>query len=160
MVKKTSQIILLSLFVVLTATAQKREKYEFIRNLPVYADSLIADLTYPMAWGNSEITDFDEWKRQPDAVVQLPARDIVKLAELIHAAKEDWLKDRPNKRHLNFMERIAKSCGLRWIGVNSSYDEIKETYSNERLRKERAEREKGHGEGVGNHSTDGEGTEH
>ena len=63
MVKKTSQIILLSLFVVLTATAQKREKYEFIRNLPVYADSLIADLTYPMAWGNSEITDFDEWKR-------------------------------------------------------------------------------------------------
>ena len=50
MVKKTSQIILLSLFVVLTATAQKREKYEFMRNLPVYADSLIAGLTYPMAW--------------------------------------------------------------------------------------------------------------
>ena len=38
-------------------------KYEFMRNLPVYADSLIADLTYPLAWGNSDMKDFDEWKR-------------------------------------------------------------------------------------------------
>lgn len=88
--------------------------------------------------------DFEEWKRQPDASIQLPARDIVKLAELIQAAQEDWLKDRPTKNHLNFMERIAKNCTTRWIGVNSSYDEIKETYSNERLRKERAERDVGH----------------
>ena len=88
--------------------------------------------------------DFDEWKRQPDACIQLPACDIVKLAELIQAAQEDWLKGRPTKNHLNFMERIAKRCGTRWIGVNSSYDEIKETYSNERLRKERAERDGGH----------------
>ena len=34
-----------------------------MRNLPVYADSLIADLTYPLAWGNSDIKDFDAWKR-------------------------------------------------------------------------------------------------
>ena len=45
------------------AFAQKREKYEFQRNLPVYADSLLKDLTYPLAWGNSEITIFDEWRR-------------------------------------------------------------------------------------------------
>ena len=43
--------------------AQKRQKYEFKRNLPVYADSLIADLTYPMAWGNSDIRDFGEWRK-------------------------------------------------------------------------------------------------
>ena len=43
--------------------AQKRAKYEFMRNLPVYADSLLKDLTYPMAWGHSPITDFDEWRR-------------------------------------------------------------------------------------------------
>ena len=43
--------------------AQKREKFEFMRNLPVYADSLLADLTYPLAWGNSDIKDFGEWKR-------------------------------------------------------------------------------------------------
>ena len=48
---------------VLTASAQKREKYEFERNLPVYADSLIADLTYPLAWGNSDICDFGLWKQ-------------------------------------------------------------------------------------------------
>ena len=42
---------------VLTASAQKREKYEFERNLPVYADSLI------VAWGNSDICDFGQWKQ-------------------------------------------------------------------------------------------------
>ena len=47
----------------LSAKAQKRTKYEFMRNLPVYADSLLKDLTYPMAWGNSPITDFSEWRR-------------------------------------------------------------------------------------------------
>ena len=46
-----------------SSLAQKREKYEFKRNLPVYADSLIKDLTYPLAWGNSPITDFDEWRK-------------------------------------------------------------------------------------------------
>jgi len=47
----------------LISFSQKREKYEFKRNLPVYADSLIADLTYPMAWGNSDIKDFGEWRK-------------------------------------------------------------------------------------------------
>ena len=45
-----------------TIFAQQREKYEFMRNLPVYADSLIADLTFPLAWGNSPITDFGAWR--------------------------------------------------------------------------------------------------
>ena len=49
---------------IMTASAQKgREKYEFMRNLPVYADSLIADMTFPLAWGNSDIKDFDEWRK-------------------------------------------------------------------------------------------------
>ena len=47
----------------LPSPAQQREKYEFVRNLPVYSDSLIADLTYPLAWGHSEVQDFDEWKK-------------------------------------------------------------------------------------------------
>ena len=42
---------------------QKRQKYEYQRNLPVYAEALIADLTYPMAWGNSKIKNFNKWKR-------------------------------------------------------------------------------------------------
>ena len=44
------------------AFAQQRNKYEFERNLPVYADSLLQDLTYPLAWGNSPIKDFKKWK--------------------------------------------------------------------------------------------------
>ena len=43
--------------------SQKRDKFEFRRNLPVYADSLIAALDYPLAWGNSNIRSFSEWKR-------------------------------------------------------------------------------------------------
>ena len=57
------QIMILCLCAFVSATAQKREKYEFMRNLPVYADSLIADLTYPMAWGNSKVKNFVKWKR-------------------------------------------------------------------------------------------------
>ena len=56
-------ILLLSMLIPLSASAQKRAKYEFMRNLPVYADSLIADLTYPLAWGNSKIKNFSKWKK-------------------------------------------------------------------------------------------------
>ena len=51
------------LLAVVVAFAQKRAKYEFKRNLPVYADSLLKDLSYPLAWGNSAITDFDVWRK-------------------------------------------------------------------------------------------------
>ncbi len=68
--KRIPNLLLLLVFAVLfvysshtDAQTQKRTRYEFHRNLPVYADSLIKDLTYPLAWGNSEITDFEEWRR-------------------------------------------------------------------------------------------------
>lgn len=61
--KSSISIMLLCLTTVVAVRAQKRENYEFMRNLPVYADSLIADLHYPLAWGNSDITDFDQWKQ-------------------------------------------------------------------------------------------------
>jgi len=61
--KKLTGCVFLFLMAVLTAYGQQRQKYEFRRNLPVYADSLLKDLTYPMAWGNSTITDFNEWKK-------------------------------------------------------------------------------------------------
>jgi hypothetical protein len=56
-------VILCTLSFSFSVSAQKRAKYEFQRNLPVYADSLLKDLTYPMAWGNSPITDFDAWRQ-------------------------------------------------------------------------------------------------
>jgi dienelactone hydrolase len=54
-------LLLLLLFPSVKAQ-DKRSKFEFMRNLPVYADSLLKDLTYPLAWGHSSITDFIEWK--------------------------------------------------------------------------------------------------
>ena len=81
--------------------------------------------------------DFEDWPRQPTASYSVPCEDALRLAELIKAAQDDWLKVRPSKNHLTFMERIAKNCPIRWIGRNSSYEEIKWVYSNERLRKER-----------------------
>lgn len=56
-------IIAVSVMTAMPLLAQKRGKFEFKRNLPVYADSLIKDLTYPLAWGNSDISDFDTWRK-------------------------------------------------------------------------------------------------
>ena len=58
-----SAIVSLLLLCSSHALAQKRDKFEFRRNLPVYADSLIASLDYPLAWGNNNIRSFGEWKR-------------------------------------------------------------------------------------------------
>jgi dienelactone hydrolase len=54
--------ILLSCLICMDAMAQKRDKYEFYKDFPVYADKLLGQLTYPLAWGNSDIKDFIEWK--------------------------------------------------------------------------------------------------
>jgi len=56
-------VIAVSVMTAMPLLAQKRGKFEFKRNLPVYADSLIKDLTYPLAWGNSDIRDFDTWRK-------------------------------------------------------------------------------------------------
>lgn len=56
-------VVCICLAVCMSVWAQKRDRFEFQRNLPVYADSLIADLTFPLAWGNSEIKDFNEWRK-------------------------------------------------------------------------------------------------
>ena len=61
--RKLLLLLFVFCFSIFTASAQKRAKYEFMRNLPVYADSLIADLSFPLAWGNSEIRDFAEWRK-------------------------------------------------------------------------------------------------
>lgn len=62
--KKKLLLTVCALFAISSiAMAQKREKYEFSRNLPVYADKLIADFKFPLAWGNSDIKDFNEWRR-------------------------------------------------------------------------------------------------
>lgn len=41
---------------------QKRENYEFTFDLPRYVKQLHSELTYPLAWGNSDMHDFDQWR--------------------------------------------------------------------------------------------------
>lgn len=48
---------------------QKRENYEFTFDLPRYVEQLKKELTYPLAWGNSGIKDFAEWKTAARAKV-------------------------------------------------------------------------------------------
>ena len=51
------------------APLQKRENYEFTFDLPRYVEQLKKELTYPLAWGNSGIKDFAEWKTAARAKV-------------------------------------------------------------------------------------------
>lgn len=48
---------------------QKRENFEFSFDLPVYAEQLKKELTYPMAWGNSPIKNFKKWQKTAKAKV-------------------------------------------------------------------------------------------
>ena len=72
-------IAVATMFVVSTAAVQaqqkkktplqKRENYEFTFDLPRYVEQLKKELTYPLAWGNSGIKDFAEWKTAARAKV-------------------------------------------------------------------------------------------
>lgn len=63
LLKNKRRVLFISFLLVFTVvSAQKRERYEFYKDFPVYADKLLAQLTYPLAWGNSDIKDFNEWK--------------------------------------------------------------------------------------------------
>ena len=93
-------IVGLFLLCVQVACGQGRVRYEFKRNLPVYADSLIADLTYPLAWGNSKIADFNEWRqvaRQKvfDCMLSAPPKAVDDYsAEIVYEEQRDGYRAR------------------------------------------------------------------
>lgn len=52
-----------ALAVAMCSMAQGNGKgYEIERDMPLFLDSIKSELTYPLAWGNSDITDFDTWR--------------------------------------------------------------------------------------------------
>ncbi len=59
----SSLAVSLFLMAVTSVSAQKRDRYEFYKDFPMYADSLLSQLAYPVAWGNSDIKDFNKWKQ-------------------------------------------------------------------------------------------------
>ena len=44
--------------------AQQAKGYEFEKDYPLFLNRIKEDLTYPMAWGNSQTTHFDTWRSE------------------------------------------------------------------------------------------------
>lgn len=55
-------LMLMAASMVAKAGVPESHKYEIERDMPLFLDSIKSELTYPLAWGNSEITDFDTWR--------------------------------------------------------------------------------------------------
>ncbi|MBQ9637702.1 MAG: prolyl oligopeptidase family serine peptidase [Prevotella sp.] len=47
----------------------KRARAEFRKNMPAYAEQMVNDMTFPLAWGRSEVKDFAEWQAAARAKV-------------------------------------------------------------------------------------------
>lgn len=92
-------------------SAQTSEKYELQRDMPVYLDSIKSELTYPLAWGNSEITDFDLWRTTArDKVIELmlapPPRANDYDMEIIGEEKRDGYTARKVRFNLTKYARV------------------------------------------------------
>ncbi len=66
---KKAIIGLLLLGITLTVTAQNRgeavsPRYETQNDMPLFYQQMKKNLTYPMAWGNSSIKDFGQWRQE------------------------------------------------------------------------------------------------
>lgn len=68
--KKHSIIALVLTLLTLPAWAQETEKYIFDDELPYFLDGMQKELTYPMAWGNSDIRQFDMWRSEARSVLR------------------------------------------------------------------------------------------
>jgi dienelactone hydrolase len=55
-------VSILFLLCSLQLAAQQPERYMFKRQLPVFLDSLKAEMNYPLAWGHSDIREFGLWR--------------------------------------------------------------------------------------------------
>lgn len=60
--KKMTTILAAAALGATAAFAQAPKAYEFERDMPTFLDSLKTELAYPLAWGKSDITDFNLWK--------------------------------------------------------------------------------------------------
>lgn len=61
-------LLLASVAISLWATSPEKT-FELQRDMPVYYETLRDELQYPDAWGNSEITDYDEWREYARGVL-------------------------------------------------------------------------------------------
>ncbi len=62
MIRKIAIIVAAAGIWSVAVSAQDKRGHEIERDMPLFLDSLKREFTYPMAWGNNDITDFGEWR--------------------------------------------------------------------------------------------------
>ena len=97
----------------LTGAAQTAGRnYEIERDMPLFLDSIKSELTYPLAWGNSEIADFETWRTTArDKVIDLmlapPPRAVDYDVKLIGEEKRDGYTARKIEFNLTRYSRVT-----------------------------------------------------
>lgn len=94
-----------------TALSQSVKGYELEREMPVFLDQLKQELTYPMAWGNSPIKEFDEWRTQAratvlDAMLAPPPYTSDYQTELLAEEQRDGYRARKIRFNLSQYSRV------------------------------------------------------
>lgn len=95
----------------LQGMAQSGRQYEIERDMPLFLDSIKSELTYPLAWGNSPITDFDTWRSTARAkVIELmlapPPRAVDYDVKVIAEEKRDGYTARKIEFNLTRYSRV------------------------------------------------------
>lgn len=62
-------VLLAALPFSIKAQEEKKHSYEIVNNMPLFYLKAREALTYPMAWGNSPIADFEKWKGEARNIV-------------------------------------------------------------------------------------------
>ncbi|MCM1521308.1 MAG: dienelactone hydrolase family protein [Muribaculaceae bacterium] len=96
---------------VATSQAKENERYELQRDMPLFLDSIKSELTYPLAWGNSEITDFGLWRSTAhDKLIELmlapPPRTADYGMEVIGEDKRDGYTAKKIRFNLTKYSRV------------------------------------------------------
>lgn len=92
-------------------SAQKRACWEVMKEMPAFVDSIHAGLTYPDAWGNSDITDFSRWRAHAREVLgrcmlAAPPRAVSYDCELVECEKRDGYEARMLRMNLTGFSRV------------------------------------------------------
>ena len=102
-----------ALAVAMCSMAQGNGKgYEIERDMPLFLDSIKSELTYPLAWGNSDITDFDTWRATArDKMIELmlapPPRANAYDMKVIAEEKRDGYTARKIEFNLTRYSRVT-----------------------------------------------------
>ncbi len=90
---------------------QKRAEYEFTFDLPRYVEDLKDELTYPLAWGNASISDFDEWRSVARGKVfecmMTPPKCATPDMEVLATERRDGYEARKVRFNVNGYSRIT-----------------------------------------------------